>query len=118
MYKTKYFKELKNLDKMDSNLLQMLDNLREKYGEPIIVTSGYRTKEENERAGGVEGSSHLTGKAVDIRVKDSRERFFLITLALSVGFTRIGVGENFLHLDNDIHRKTPCVIWTYTHWYS
>lgn len=112
-YQTKNFKELKNLHKMDDCLLAMLDILRETYGEPIIVTSGYRTKEENKRVGGVENSSHLTGNAVDIRVKDSRDRFYLIKLALSAGFTRIGVGKNFLHLDNDIHRKDPCVIWTY-----
>ena len=115
-YQTKYFKELKNLDKMDENLLRMLDHLRRSYGEPIIVTSGYRTKEENERIGGVENSSHLTGNAVDIKVKSSRDRYYLIKLALVVGFTRIGIGEDFLHLDNDEHKKSRGVIWYYTHW--
>ena len=52
-----------------------LEVLREQwnrlYGEgddPIIITSGYRSKELNRAVGGVATSNHLTGCAVDIRV--------------------------------------------------
>jgi uncharacterized protein YcbK (DUF882 family) len=48
---------------MDKTLLEMLDEVREIVGEPIIITSGFRTPAHNESAGGVESSSHLKGLA-------------------------------------------------------
>ena len=42
-----------------------------KYGvgeEPIRINSGYRSPQLNKKIGGVAGSNHLTGCAVDIRV--------------------------------------------------
>ena len=36
--------------------------------EPIIITSGYRSQELNNKVGGSQTSNHLTGCAVDIRV--------------------------------------------------
>ena len=41
--------------------------LRERYGAPIIINSGYRSLQLNKRIGGVPNSNHLTGCAVDIR---------------------------------------------------
>ena len=34
---------------------------------PIMISSGYRSEEVNRKCGGVKGSNHLTGCAVDIR---------------------------------------------------
>ena len=45
----------------------VLDPLREAWGSPIIVTSGYRCPELNARVGGVKTSYHLRGMAADIR---------------------------------------------------
>ena len=45
-----------------------LEVLRERYGAPIIINSGYRSSQLNKRIGGVPTSNHLTGCAVDIRV--------------------------------------------------
>jgi hypothetical protein len=45
-----------------------LEVLRERYGIPIIINSGYRSPQLNKKIGGVAGSNHLTGCAVDIRV--------------------------------------------------
>ena len=55
------------------------------YGEgddPIIITSGYRSKELNRAVGGVATSNHLTGCAVDIRVagKEQLLRYAVILL--------------------------------------
>ena len=46
----------------------VLDPLREKYGKPIRVSSGYRCKEVNKAAGGAVTSQHLNGEAADICV--------------------------------------------------
>ena len=45
-----------------------LEVLRERYGKPIIINSGYRSPQLNRKIGGVKNSNHLTGCAVDIRV--------------------------------------------------
>ena len=44
----------------------VLDPIREHWGLPIRVTSGYRCPELNEEVGGVEDSYHLEGCAADI----------------------------------------------------
>lgn len=46
----------------------ILDPLRERYGKPIYVNSGYRCPALNKAVGGVANSQHLTGEAVDIDV--------------------------------------------------
>ena len=45
-----------------------LEPLREKSGGPILINSGFRSEAVNKAIGGVKGSNHLTGCAVDIRV--------------------------------------------------
>lgn len=50
----------------------LLDPLREKWGAPIVVTSGYRSVKLNRAVGGASRSQHCKGQAVDIRsVNDS-----------------------------------------------
>ena len=93
-------------------LIHLLNKLREAFGKAIIIESGYRCKKHNKEEGGSATSSHLKGVAVDIRCLDDGDRYRLIVLALQVGFTRIGVGKNFIHLDVDEH-KTQKVIWGY-----
>ena len=44
----------------------VLDPLREKYGKPIRVNSGYRCPNHNLAVGGATGSQHLRGEAADI----------------------------------------------------
>ena len=45
-----------------------LEPLREKSGGPVLINSGFRSEAVNKAIGGVKGSNHLTGCAVDIRV--------------------------------------------------
>lgn len=104
---------------MDKKLLKLLDKVREIVGEPIIINSGFRTPAHNEAVGGKMpddngdgGSSHLKGLAVDIAVRHSRMRFKLISALLEVGINRIGIADNFIHIDIDPFKDTD-VIWTY-----
>ena len=97
---------------MDKTLLEMLDEVRDKFDKPIHITSGFRTPAHNEAVGGVETSSHLKGLAVDIACNNSTDRFDLINCLLDVGFSRIGIGNTFIHADID-QDKTQGVIWTY-----
>lgn len=45
--------------------------------EPIYVTSGYRSKELNKAVGGVAGSHHTTGNALDISLKNKKDNWKL-----------------------------------------
>lgn len=57
-------------DEIINNLnhtLQRLNAIREGYGKPIIISSGYRCPELNELVGGAKDSKHLTGLAVDLK---------------------------------------------------
>ena len=97
---------------MNSDFLTMLERARELAGVPFIVNSGYRTKKHNEFVGGSEKSSHIKGRAVDIKCTTSRERHIIIQALLSVGFNRIGIAKSFIHVDND-NEKYPNCIWVY-----
>jgi zinc D-Ala-D-Ala carboxypeptidase len=48
----------------------VLDPLREAWGAPLRVTSGYRCSALNKAVGGVPHSQHITGEAADITAGD------------------------------------------------
>ena len=60
----------KNLEALIENVL---DPVREWYGKPIYVNSGYRCTELNKAVGGVNNSQHVNGEAADIDVFDEKE---------------------------------------------
>ena len=97
---------------MKQEMLDKIDLVRAKFDRAIHINSGYRTKEHNKKVGGKKNSSHLKGLAVDIQCINSRDRYDLINCLLDVGFTRIGIGNTFVHVDMDPD-KDPDVIWTY-----
>ncbi len=97
---------------MDKTLLEMLDEVRDKFDKPIHITSGYRTEAWNEQIGGVLGSSHTKGLAADLACENSSDRFDLINCILDVGFSRVGIAKNFIHIDIDPD-KSQQVMWTY-----
>ena len=56
----------------------ILDPVREMYGKPIVVTSGFRSPFLNRLVGGVPTSRHLQGLAADLRCDDLKALFDLI----------------------------------------
>lgn len=61
--------QLRNLQALVANVL---DPLREVWGEPITVTSGYRSPALNSAVGGARNSQHMLGQAADIICADPR----------------------------------------------
>ena len=53
---------------IDQTLVVLLQAIREHFGKPITITSGYRTGTHNTAVGGSRSSQHLLGKAADIQV--------------------------------------------------
>lgn len=47
---------------------QVLDPIRERWGVPVRITSGYRCEALNDLVGGKENSLHLTGRAADFTI--------------------------------------------------
>ena len=89
-----------------------LDEARDRAGVPFVITSGFRTVEHNEKVGGRVGSSHLKGLAADIAYKGNYEKYRILKGLMSVGFRRLGLGKNFIHVDCD-DKKSQDILWGY-----
>lgn len=82
----------------------VLDPLREKYGKPIVVSSGYRCPKLNKAVGGVARSQHTKGEAADIRcVSGSRaenKRLFDLIVASGLPFDQLidEYGYDWVHV--------------------
>lgn len=57
---------------------QVLQKIRDRLGEPIHISSGYRSTELNDTVCGSVNSDHLFGAAADIRCTDNKKLFDLI----------------------------------------
>lgn len=51
-----------------SRLVWILEELRNYYGKPVVITSGLRCRQHNANVGGVSNSKHRYGKAADIYI--------------------------------------------------
>lgn len=57
--------------------LSRLDDIRERYGKPIYITSGYRCEKLNKLVGGKPNSQHLKAEAVDLKWDIDLLSFFI-----------------------------------------
>jgi len=100
----------------NESTLNRLNALREQYGKPIIINSGYRCEEYNSLKGYTQ--THATGQAVDVNV-NRKDAYRLLKLALNLGFTGVGVKQKgngrFLHLDDlgEAENRPRPTIWSY-----
>lgn len=84
------WREAENLRLLVENVL---DPLREAWGAPIIVTSGFRCKMLNEMIGGASNSQHTMGMAADIRtlsdLPQDNERLFDLARSMDLPFDQL-----------------------------
>ena len=90
----------------------MLNQARDLAGIPFIVLSGSRCEKHNKAEGGKEESSHLVGFGSDIAAENDEKRFIILRALVIVGFSRIGIGKSFIHVDND-PTKNRKRLWLY-----
>jgi uncharacterized protein YcbK (DUF882 family) len=94
------------------HFLLRLDNARKIAELPFIINSGCRCIDHNKNINGVVNSSHLYGIAADIKTKNNIERYKIVQSLIDVGFFRIGIANNFIHVDEDLS-KSKYTMWVY-----
>ncbi len=86
-----------------NNLIALIENildpLREAYGKPIIVNSGFRSNKVNKLAGGSNTSQHKLGQAADIRskqnTKEENKKLFELIQKLNLPYDQLIDEYNF-----------------------
>jgi len=99
-------------NKINFDFVNKLNQARIYSDFPYVINSGFRCRKHNKEVGGSETSSHLKGLAVDIRAETSRSRYLILKGLIKAKFNRIGIGENFIHVDDD-KEKEQNLIWRY-----
>lgn len=80
-------------------IARVFGDVRERYGSPIAVTSGYRPPKVNAAVGGAKRSRHLAGLALDLVPVDGNVERLFVTCQAVKGVTGIGKANNFIHVD-------------------
>lgn len=87
---------------MDQHFMSVLDAIRESYGAPLIITSGYRCPEHPIEARKSSPGAHASGKAADLAV-DRENAHKILRIAANLGVPGIGVQQKgagrFIHVD-------------------
>lgn len=101
-------------DGMQKEFMDRLQHVRDIVGFPLVINSGYRHPSHPiEAAKGHSKGEHTRGLCADIRANSSRVRYKLVAAALRAGFTRIGIGQSFVHLGEGGEDLPPEVLWLY-----
>lgn len=92
----------------------ILQPLRNAYGKPIIVNSGYRSPELNKAIGGAKNSQHMRGQAADIKgsggtIPQENRHLFELIQKLNLPFDQLIDEKNYswIHVsfsDNPRHQ--------------
>ena len=96
-------KEIEFLRKLANEVLQPI---RDKWGRPIVVTSGFRSEKVNNAVGGVKNSQHRLGQAADLKIgskSQNKALFNFIVDMVKKGEIRVGqlideYGYSWIHV--------------------
>lgn len=89
--------------KIDPKLAEYVQKIRDHFGKPVTISSGYRCPTHNRAVDGASKSRHVEGMAADIKVKDVAPAE-VAKYAESIGVKGIGLYETdkdgyFVHID-------------------
>ena len=85
---------------ISSELVSVLQKIRNHFGKAVTITSAYRTPTRNKSVGGTAYSQHLYGMAADIKVggvSPKKVAEYAETLLPNKG--GIGIYDTFTHID-------------------
>lgn len=84
--------------KVDSKLVDYLQQIRNYFGKAVSINSGYRCPKHNANVGGASRSNHMDGEAADIRV-EGKTPIEIARVAEKLGILGIGVYSWGVHID-------------------
>lgn len=85
---------------VSQELVDVLQKIRDHFGKPLIINSGYRTEAKNRAVGGAQYSQHKYGTAADIRISGvSQKRIAGYAEELLPNSGGIGIYSSFVHID-------------------
>lgn len=91
-------------DSVKALVLNVLQPLRDKWGGPLEINSGYRSPKLNKLVGGASTSQHVKGEAADVRCTDP---VALARLAkrLNLPYDQMIVYPSFVHFSHKLNGK-------------
>lgn len=94
---------------IDEKLVEYLQKIRDHFGKPVNISSGYRCATHNKSVGGVTGSRHMKGQAADIYI-DGVAPAEIAKYSESIGVLGIGLYEtnadgHFVHIDTRTYKS-------------
>jgi hypothetical protein len=92
--------------KPPQQLVDILQSVRDHFGQPVTINSGYRCPSHNAAVGGATKSQHMDGIAADISVKDVKPSdVYAYIEKLLAGTGGLGKYSTFTHVD--VRTKGP-----------
>ena len=88
----------------------ILQPLRDAWGEPLHINSGYRCLKLNQAVGGVPTSQHMLGQAADVRCSDPLKLAKLVK-KLKLEFDQMILYPTFLHLSYQDGRNRGQILY-------
>lgn len=93
--------------RIDARLVAGLQELRERLGRPITITSGFRCPPHNAAVDGKPDSQHLEGRAADIRVAGMTPTELMRAAERVAVFARGGIGIYSWGVHVDVRTNGP-----------
>lgn len=88
-------------DAVKALVLEVLEPLRTKWGEPLYINSGYRCPDLNKAVGGTPTSQHQKGEAADIKADNPLE-LARLALVLGLPFDQMILYPTFVHFSHKL----------------
>lgn len=88
--------------RIDTELVAILEMVRNAFKKPVVITSAYRTLAYNKQVGGASSSKHLDGMAADIIVNETTATqvfTYLCSVMPNWGGIILYKNKNFVHVD-------------------
>ena len=102
-------------DSVKALVLNVLQPLRDAWGKPLHINSGYRCPALNEAVGGVPTSAHLYGQAADVAC-DTPYELASLAKELNLPYDQMILYPTFVHFSHKLNgkqRKKILYNWRY-----
>lgn len=109
-----------DIENLHELAMYVLDPIRAQWGQPLVVTSGYRSAALNAKVGGVPASAHMIGCAVDVRLASWSKRSITDLFKEIQAMTESGAIEvdqvilyrkkGIVHISNDYPRRKQFIV--------